>query len=48
VIERRGASCQYRRHDVGARLWLWEVLPPSPDPARRDAEEADAVKEWME
>jgi hypothetical protein len=40
VIERRGAACKDRRHDVGARLWLWEVLPPNPDPRRRDAEEA--------
>jgi hypothetical protein len=34
IIERRGAQCTVRKHDVGARLWLWELLPDSrtPDP----------------
>jgi len=27
VVERRGSSCRTRRHDVGARVWLWELLP---------------------
>jgi len=27
VIEQRGSACPIRRHDVGARLWLWELLP---------------------
>jgi hypothetical protein len=27
VIERRGLCCGQRHHDVGARLWLWELLP---------------------
>jgi hypothetical protein len=27
VVERRGATCQVRNHDVGARLFLWEILP---------------------
>lgn len=27
VVERRGAGCPIRNHDVGARLWLWELLP---------------------
>lgn len=27
IIERRGPSCRNRHHDVGARLWLWEMLP---------------------
>jgi hypothetical protein len=27
VIERRGAACADRRHDVGVRLGLWEMLP---------------------
>lgn len=33
VIERRGPRCTNRRHDVGVRLWLWELLP---DPGRAD------------
>ena len=27
IIERRGRSCPNRRHDVGTRLNLWELLP---------------------
>ena len=28
VVERRGEECRIRNHDVGARVWLWEMLPP--------------------
>ena len=27
VIERRGPECRIRTHQIGARLWLWELLP---------------------
>ena len=27
VIEVRGAACSVRRHEVGLRLYLWELLP---------------------
>jgi hypothetical protein len=27
IVERRGASCPERRHQLGSRLWLWELLP---------------------
>jgi hypothetical protein len=27
VIERRGPQCRIRTHEVGTRLWLWELLP---------------------
>ena len=27
IVERRGSTCPMRRHDVGARVWLWELLP---------------------
>jgi hypothetical protein len=27
VVERRDARCRNRRHEVGSRLWLWELLP---------------------
>jgi hypothetical protein len=27
IIERRGPVCRNRRHDLGARVWLWEMLP---------------------
>lgn len=34
VVERRGPDCRERRHQTGARLWLWEMLPDprNPDP----------------
>jgi len=41
VVERRGGECPMRNHEVGAHLWLWEMLPDaaaqrpmSPDPRR--------------
>ena len=27
IVERRGATCPTRRHDAGARVRLWELLP---------------------
>ncbi len=27
VIERRGSGCPVRKHQVGVRLYLWEILP---------------------
>jgi len=27
VIQSRGAGCSVRKHEVGARLFLWEILP---------------------
>jgi len=27
IVEARGTVCPIRRHEVGARLWLWELLP---------------------
>ena len=27
IIERRGTTCPDRRHDIGSRLRLWELLP---------------------
>jgi hypothetical protein len=31
IIERRGTACGTRRHEVGARLYLWEILPEPAD-----------------
>jgi transposase len=39
VIEFRGPACQVRRHEVGLRLYLWELLPqqaPRTEPAWAD------------
>jgi hypothetical protein len=27
VIQTRGVTCRVRRHEVGLRLYLWEILP---------------------
>jgi hypothetical protein len=32
VIQTRGTACHVRRHEVGLRLYLWEILP---DPEHR-------------
>ena len=39
VLEARGADCRDRRHEVGLRLYLWELLP---QPAHERAIERDA------
>ena len=41
IVERKGERGPNRRHEVGARLWLWELLPDPrvPDP-RLQPEEA--------
>jgi hypothetical protein len=36
IIESRGRDCTERRHDVGSRLYLWQLLP---DPPHRAAPE---------
>ena len=42
VIDARGPSCRIGRHDVGARLYLWEILPdPEYRPRPRFVEEED-------
>ena len=38
VLERRGDRCPERRHIVGTRLWLWEMLP--------DGRHADAQRKF--
>ena len=30
ILEAKGPSCRARRHEIGFRLFLWEILP---DPA---------------
>ena len=44
VIERRGAQCQARAHDVGARLFLWELLP---DNTREPNSAAQTRIHWL-
>ena len=31
LIQSRGPGCQVRRHEVGLRLHLWEILPDRTD-----------------
>ncbi len=40
IVEKRGAACPVRKHDVGARLWLWELLP-LPDAQKGSASHPD-------
>jgi hypothetical protein len=44
VLQSVGGTCKVRRHEVGLRLFLWELLP---DPAHRSRLEwADALEEF--
>jgi hypothetical protein len=41
VVERRGATCPVRNHEVGARLFLWEILPERGEPTADRANEIE-------
>jgi hypothetical protein len=41
VIEARGARCGVRRHEVGLRLYLWELLP---SPSRSETSDVRSEK----
>ena len=43
IIERRGSACAVRRHEVGARLYLWEIPP---EPVDRSDQPATEAIEW--
>lgn len=44
IIQSRGNHCRVRRHEVGLRLYLWELLPePSPRPAIDDFAADDSI-----
>ena len=34
VIERRGPNCLVRKHEVGLKIYLWELLPEPSTPPR--------------
>ena len=36
IVQSRSATCRHRRHEVGVRLFLWEMLPGWPDEATID------------
>jgi hypothetical protein len=36
VVERRGRACPVRNHEVGARLYLWEILPERAQSAQEE------------
>jgi hypothetical protein len=40
VIEARGAACRVRRHEVGLRLYLWDLLPQAAQRAPVERDEA--------
>ena len=42
IIETRGPACRVRRHEVGLKLYLWEILP---DPAYHPEPEWSASAE---
>ncbi len=34
VIERRGTLCPIRKHEIGLKIYLWELLPDPSTPPR--------------
>ena len=38
VIEARGLGCEVRRHEVGLKLYLWDLLPDRSRPERSRGE----------
>lgn len=38
ILESRGAQCPVRKHEVGLRMYLWDLLPDRAEqpPAQRD------------
>jgi len=39
VIQSRGSDCRVKRHDIGLKLYLWEMLPdPSDRPQSKRAD----------
>ena len=40
IVESRGRACRIRNHEVGARLYLWEILPERVQPPDVDAKDA--------
>ena len=45
IVEARGNNCPVKRHEIGARLWLWELLP-DPRPAEGASAETLARLHW--
>ena len=45
VLQSRGPACLYRRHEVGLRLYLWELLPSRPERSFNDLGELDGPGE---
>ena len=44
IIQSRGESCRVRRHEIGLRLYLWEILPdPTYRPRPQWADQSDDV-----
>jgi hypothetical protein len=41
VVERRGPACPVRSHEVGARLFLWEILPERAEGTADDLNEIE-------
>jgi hypothetical protein len=47
ILERRGLACTVRRHEVGLRLYLWDLLPDRGVTALRPTHTTDdAVPRW--
>jgi hypothetical protein len=45
IVEARGKNCPIRRHEIGARLWLWELLP---DPRATGGASAETLTQALD
>ena len=43
IVERRGLTCRVRNHEIGARVYLWEILPERLQP---ESDETNDAIEW--
>ena len=48
IIQARAPACRVRKHEVGARLYLWELLPnPAHSPLPDWADATGDIGSWF-
>jgi hypothetical protein len=46
IIQSRGAQCAVRRHEIGLRLYLWELLPEARATGNRRPAFGEKSADW--
>ncbi len=50
VLERRGTTCRIKKHEIGFRLYLWDLLPDqgtSQKALETEADSSNGLVTWM-